>query len=256
MEQIKKFLQDAGLTPTEITLYLTGLAYDSLGVSELVKQTGIQRTTVYHALDTLAQKGLVSKHETGQRLEFSMADPTVIEKVLNQQISVLQKNADSFKDVLPLFEKYDSGSESKIKTFQYDGIKGIKTVVEEALYCRSGQWDIIAPKKNFFADFDRQFASYFLKTRTARGITTRSLWEKGLNRHILSDEEIAQRNPRYVPAEMHGKFKSVIILFDDKVAFISSLKQKSAVLIQSEELFRTMTAMFESIWNKAKPYKN
>jgi len=255
MAQITKFLEEVGLTSTEISLYLAGLSYDSVGVSELVKQTGIQRTTVYHALDTLIQKGLVSKRGTGTRLEFTMANPTIIEKFLNQQVALLQKNIDEFKNVLPLLEKYDVNKESKVVTSQFDGISGIKTVVEEALYCRSGRWDIIAPKENFFAEFDRKYASYFLKARAARGIVTRSLWEKGVNRHVLTAGEIQQRNPRYVPAEMAGKFKSVIILFDDKVAFISSLKGKHALLIQSEELFKTMTVMFESIWNKAKPYK-
>jgi hypothetical protein len=50
---------------------------------------------------------------------------------------------------------------------------------------------------------------------------------------------------------MHGKFKSVIIIFDDKIAIISSIKELTAILIQSQEIHDTFLAMFEGLWESS-----
>ncbi len=144
--------------------------------------------------------------------------------------------------------------EGEFKVSHFEGIKGIKLVVEEALYAKSRKWEIIAPVKNFFSEFDKEYARYFIETRKARGIIARSLWEYSSERRILSPAEVSERNPRYLPEVMHGKFRSVIILFDDKTAFISSLKELSAVLVQSKEHYETMLAMFEGLWVNSKEY--
>jgi len=53
---------------------------------------------------------------------------------------------------------------------------------------------------------------------------------------------------------MHGTFKSVIILFDDKTAIISSLKELSGVMLQSQEIHDTMLALFEGLWVNSEKY--
>jgi len=128
-------------------------------------------------------------------------------------------------------------------------------VVEEALYARQRHWDIIAPIDNFFSQFNREYAKYFITTRQTRQITARTLWEDKTGGRNLSHEEIKARNPRYLPINMKVKFKTVIIIFDDKVAHITSTKEMSAVLIQSQEVSDTMRAMFDGLWEVSREYK-
>ncbi len=128
-------------------------------------------------------------------------------------------------------------------------------VVEEALYCKERKWDIIAPAENFFSEFDKTYAKYFLETRKRKGIISRSLWETAERGRSLSEIEKKERNPRLLPKVMRGKFKSVIIIFDDKVAIISSLRELSAILIQSKEIRDTMEALFEGLWITAGEYR-
>src|SRR3989339_824298 len=195
MEKINFILKNIGLTDTETNIYLTGLQYSSIGVNRLEKETKIKRTTIYHAINTLSKKGLVSKKDTG-----------------------------------------------------------IKLVIEEALYCKSRHWDVIAPPKNFFSDFDKKYAEYFMNTRKRKKISARSLWESKADKKVLTPEDLKQRQPRILPNIMYGKFKSIIIIFDDKVAIISSLKESSAILIQSREVHDTMLALFDGLWHISKEY--
>ena len=257
MNQIKNSLHRLGLTETEAEIYLAGLSYDAVSVKELEKTTRINRTTIYHALDTLVQKGLVSKRESGAgvKLLFSMASPENIKKFLDGEIKRIQEKKEQIDVILPLLMERAKQKEEIFKVSHFEGIEGVKLVIEEALYCRSRTWDIIAPKKNFFSEFDSAYARYYLKTRKANQIKSRSLWEYNPDSRSLTAEELADRKPRYLPQEMHGHFKSVVIVFDDKTLFISSIKNLSAILIQSEEINETMSAIFSGLWVNAKEIK-
>lgn len=248
MQQIQSSLKKIGLTDTESAIYLTGLAHSSVGVSELMKQTRINRTTIYHALDTLAQKGLVAKKNIGQKMVFSMSKPENIQNLLNEKIESLKQQSEEIKKILPLLRQKKESPENKINVFHYEGIEGVKLAVEEAMYCKSGHWDIIAPVKNFFSEFSKEYAKYFVETRKRRGLTARSLWEESPTHKFLTPTQLNERNPRILPKVMHGKFKSVICLFDDKVEIISSVNELSAIIIQSRELHETLFAIFEGLW--------
>ncbi len=253
MTQINDTLRSLGLTDTETKIYLTGLNYQAIGVSELVKQTSINRTTIYHALSTLEEKGLTAKKGTGTKLLFIMTKPEGIENLLNEKIKLLEKQRVEVNAIIPLLMSEANFSDTKVNVLHYEGIEGIKLAVEDALYCRSRHWDIIAPIKNFFSEFDENYADYYLETRKMRGLTSRSLWERKTIRRSLSVAELKERDPRVLPEIMHGKFNSVVCIYDDKVLLINSLKDLSAIMIQSKDVHDTMAAIFEGLWSVSAP---
>jgi sugar-specific transcriptional regulator TrmB len=258
MDKIQTLLIRLGLSKTEAAIYLAGLHVPSIGVYELTRQTNIKRPTVYHALEALLRKGLVSKIGTGKRLVFAMAPPDHLKKLVEQRIQLIEQEKKTIDDVLPLLlQRIPSHNTKGIQAAQYEGIEGVKTVVETALYCKSRHWDILAPSKNFFSEFDTDYAKYYLQARISRGLTARTLWETTdkSSQRPLSAEEIRARQPRYLPNQFVGKFRSILIVFDDKVALISSLQEKSAILITSSEFQATMSVMFEGLWELSTPYK-
>jgi sugar-specific transcriptional regulator TrmB len=251
MQNAQELLASLGLTKTEAAIYRAGLALSPASATVLARKTAIKRPTVYHALETLMQKGLAAKKGVGARLVFSMAAPSVLKTLVERQIDRLEKQKASIDLLTPLLAAHVNSA--KVDVAHYEGVEGVRAVVEEALYCRSRHWEIIAPKENFFAQFDRDYARYFLESRERRGIVARSLWEKGLPRHALSAKEL--RDPRWLPNSMKGAFKSLLILFDDKVAIISSYDALSAILISSVEIHTTFKAMFEALWLTSEPYR-
>jgi sugar-specific transcriptional regulator TrmB len=254
MDRIKNILREIGLTETESRIYLTGLSYDYISVSELEKQTRIKRTTIYHAINTLMQKGLASKKGTEAKFVFSMTRPSNIRRLIDNKIENLEAKREEVSKIIPLLNDQIAKQEDSFKISHFEGEEGVKLVVDEALYCKSRKWDIIAPYRNFFSEFDEQYAKYFMKTRKYNEIKARSLWERGKGRRNLSIQDINTRNPRFLPDNMTGKFESVIIIFDDKIAIISYLKELSAILIQSQETHDTFSAMFEGLWSASEDY--
>lgn len=245
MNELQKQLTSLGLTSTEATIYLAGVGNGPLGVAELQKSTSIKRPTIYHALYGLMEKGLVARSGTETRMKFSFAPPQQLEHVIESQIQQLKQKTGIVQE---LINNLRPTANQQTVVAHYEGIEGVKTVIDEALYCKSHQWDILAPAKNFFSEYDKQYAEYFMTTRKRHNITARSLWEAKAGSRELTANEIASRNPRYLPSIMRGQFDSVVILFDDKVAIISSLKELSAILITSNEVHKLFSAMFEGLW--------
>ena len=57
-----------------------------------------------------------------------------------------------------------------------------------------------------------------------------------------------------MPWVMHGKFKSMMILFDDKIAIFSSYEKLSTIFITSKEMHTMFQAMFEGLWEFSEQY--
>ena len=253
MQQTKDLLKKLGLTSTEIAIYLIGLEYPLLSVTDITKRTRVKRTTVYHALETLMAKGLVSKKVVSGRQVFAMVDPEKIEHLIDIKIDILKRQKDVLlNEIVPLYQFREKSITGGIRVEHYEGIEGIKQVIEEALYCKSRHWDVIAPPHNFFSDIDPEYAQYYLETRKRHGITARTLWEYDPKRSKPDPVVTHSRNPRYLPEAMYGKFNSIITIFDDKVAFIFPMQELSAVLITSQEFHDTMAALFEGLWVASK----
>jgi sugar-specific transcriptional regulator TrmB len=256
MTELEQSLTKLGLTSTEARVYITGLHYRNISVGELTRQTLIKRPTLYHALATLAGKGLASKYGTKMRMRFTMTPPAQLKSLFADQKKQLIEQELIAERLIPLLEPHSlSSPEDTIALAHFEGVAGIKTVVNMALYCRSKKWDILAPRKNFFSEFDKDYSRYYLSTRKERGIISRSLWEKNKSSHVLTAEELRERNPRFLPKAMYGKFRDVIIIFDDKVAIISSIKRLTAILITSPEVRDTFAAIFEGLWQSSQPFK-
>lgn len=256
MKETEQSLISIGLTPTEAKIYLAGLVHESLNIQDLAKYTKIKRPTIYHAIETLIEKGLVAKKKLGNKSQFTMTAPENIRGFLERQRDLVQDRTKKLETLIPFLElQQKSGQGDGTSVVQYDGIEGMKTVLDMAFYCKSKRWDIIAPIKNFLREFDRDYALRYLNARKYHDITSRTLWEPILGSRTLSAEEIEERNPRFMPTAMQGKFKSMMILFDDKIAVFSSYDEPTALLITSKELSQMFLAMFQAIWALAEKYK-
>ncbi|MBP7134165.1 hypothetical protein KBA73_03025 [Patescibacteria group bacterium] len=260
MDKIEQHLTEIGLTPSEAAVYTAGLQHGPLGVHEFGRITTIKRPTIYHALHLLEEKGLAAKKGTGRRLVFTMQPAERLRSLLQDQAKQIEKKQDALETLLPLFITKTAGASIETNVEHVEGIAGMKTLVEEALYCKSRRWDILAPKNNFFSQMDPVYAKQFLRTRSSREIVARSLWERpdtsgAKETRRLTPQELKERHPRYLPDVFKGRFASTLILFDQKVVILSSHDQAEGILIQSSETHQLLSMMFDGLWLVSEPYE-
>lgn len=247
--ELKDFLIAFGLTPTEVSLYTTALQFGSLTAGTLAKRAGIKRTTTQSALISLVEKGMMSVHVQSGTNYYTASDPSLIEHRFSEQIDDLKKQQLDFINLLPLFDTLTNKSALATEVAHYQGVSGVRTAVDTALFCASRRWKIIAPERNFFSEGNSDYADYFIKIRKQRGIKAQSLWEPAFTKNRKFDAVAFEfRNPRILPKKLVGKFKNTIIIFDSSVVFVSSAAESSAVLIKSSEIHQTMEVFFDGLW--------
>ncbi len=251
MKKLESLLESFDLGKTERTLYLTGLTFVEVGVGELVDKTGINRTTAYHALDTLKKKGFCHESKSGGKLMYTMTQPEYLLQMLTRRQAALETQKHELTELLEEFPE-PRNEPTAVAVEKFDGLNGIKSAVDRALYCRNRKWRIVAPKSNFFSQMPEEYANYFMRTRSERGIQAKTLWEYPRGTHAKLDlHQLLMRRPRYLRPELSGQFTATIIQFDDKVLFIHSIGEKSAILITSEEIARTYAVMFDGLWESS-----
>jgi HTH-type transcriptional regulator, sugar sensing transcriptional regulator len=256
MKHIESLLEDIGLTDTEARIYLTGLAYESIGVQELSTKTSIKRPTIYHAMGTLMSKGLISERRIGSKIRFTMCPPGRLKDYVEEQKRILESKKNKVAEIIPLLEKRQGmKGKEEVSVVEYKGIEGVKMVFDIAFYAKSKYWDVIAPVNNFLRQYDEEYAGYYMKARKMYGITSRTLWEHKPGARKLSVQEVRDRNPRFMPKSMQGRFKTMMIIFDDKVAIFSPLDTLSAILITSKETAEMFRALFDGVWEVSEKYE-
>jgi hypothetical protein len=181
-----------------------------------------------------------------------MAHPEYVRQLFDIKQAELDTQVARLDTIIPLLLTIHTDVE-KTEVTHHTGLEGAKLVMDAAFRCKSKHWDIIAPYHNFLRD-EKEFASQYLRTRAVRGITARTLWELKKDDRPLSDEEFQNRQPRILPAALKGKFASMCIIFDDKIALFTSHKNLSAILITSKETHALFQAMFNGLWELSDPY--
>lgn len=248
---INKFLAELDMTNTEQALYLCGLSYKEVSVKELIKDASVNRTTAYHALNTLLHKGFTRETKREGVLYYRMTPPDEIPKLLENKKARIESQKNKLKEIEHLFPLPSLGGAASSDIDKFEGVENVKLAIEKALYCKSRKWNIIAPKDNFFSQIDKDYSKYFMKARKEREIQSKTLWEPNSSSSTLSLQDTLMRKPRYLHKDFKGVFTSVVIMFDDKVLFIPPLKEQSAVLLTSPEICSTLNVIFDALWHNA-----
>lgn len=252
MQKPQDLLKKLGLSDSEGVLYLAMLAHGAMSAQQLVKLTKGKRPTVYYALKQLLTRGLVKTIATHGIQRFQAEPPESLLTLIELQEQELQSLKTTMTEALPLFGGITSQQELAPKVTFFEGEEAMKRVVMETLYCRQKHIDSIAPRDNFFWQVGQVFSQQYIDERVRRKITTRNLWEQPLKPEIMTRSYKGVSQVRILPEVMHGAFRSTLFLYDNKVMMISSLKNGHVLLVESEEYYQTMKAMYEGLWTTSK----
>jgi len=246
-QEINKVLEEIGLSPAEVSVYVA-LLEGSQSVQEIIKITNEKRPTVYYSLNSLEKRGLVSKtgKEYGNKFQVEPIDN--LEELVNKNIRKQNELLDKTKELKSIFSK--SKAESKVVVSYFDTLGAIKSAAFFSLYGKGRTIRTIVPADNFFHEIGVDFVKEYVKEKNKRGIKTKALWEDIPNKKII-EEYYSDAEIRQLPINMHNSFATTIFIYDDKTLYISPKKENYAVLIQSGEHAKMMSAVFENIWNNA-----
>lgn len=241
MNQLNKLLKQAGLSNSEINVYLSADIGEQKTSAEIVKLSKLPRPTVMAALDELERLGLCkTAKRDGRSLFYVMQLPAALQGFIGQKVRDLDNLMENLGEL--------SKPLSDLHTQEAKGVEAVQGLIDNALFCRSRSWLIIAPKDNALAHMPKNYTEYFKRTRRERQIQSQTLWAEADKQDHLGLYDLIMRKPRYIPKDIAKDVPSLILAFDDSLLIIDGTNQPTAIMITSSAVARTFKLIFELAW--------
>ncbi len=255
LKKATQLLSSIGLSDKEVDVYLALLEFGTRSSSFIVKKTKLSRGTAYFLLHSLLEKGLVSKSSKGSVQHFSPLHPQQLQEYLKRRQAALKKVEEEVGDSMGMFMSLLNPLATRPKIEFFEGVEGAQRVLDDALKSKE---KLI---RGFFSliDFVEFLGTDFLARYTQKRI------DKGYTAHVIrtkeKDKEAIKKN---VPIKGHSTskkerrtvkfvdedlaFPMSVILYDNKVALISSKEEGFALRIESQEFTSMMKKIFDLLW--------
>ncbi len=232
-----------GLNEKENVVYLALLELGEASISAIVNKSGVKRTTVYAVLRSLHECGLVSFFTKHKRTLYLAEDPRTLRKILSDKERKLEA-------VMPELLSLTNALTHKPVIRFFEGIKGIEQVYEDTL--RFPDQEMVAwVTDEALKSLDNDFLYGYLPRRVAQKIWVRVLApESPLIKNYVADDKKWLRQTRTVSKE-HFPFGVEIDLYGRRNIAIMSFREQFGIVIESEEIYRTLRSIFEMGWRLA-----
>ncbi|TSD02039.1 MAG: Transcriptional regulator, TrmB [Parcubacteria group bacterium Athens0714_25] len=239
-----KLLEESVFTGKEARVYLALLELGRGNVTEIAKISGLKRPIIYVLLEGLIKRGYVSELPERKINTYQATDPSVI----LVQLKGITRN---FSEMLPILRTLGNKSGKKPKIRYYDTEEGILRIWDGEMNNAKDAF-FISSYQRIEDRFSGKIAEWIKKAQ--KGII-----ESGF-RHLISDSpyeiELAKKfiqvNQRVkILPELKDSHMDFTI-YDNKLAITSLEENPFIVVIESDELVRSMRPLFELAWEKGK----
>lgn len=251
---LQELLEKAGLTEKEALVYLSGLELGAQTASTFAKKVQMNRSSVYTVIHSLLNKGLMCSFEKNGIYRFEAVPAERLLNYIDSRRYHFDECKAEIRDLLPRFQALTSPLGSRPKVRYFDGLEGIKVVMEqtlqstEVLRCYSSlhRW-LDSPLSDYIRDYGHRRVydkKIPLKALIHKSELTKSYLDNGYPKVLFEY--------RFIP---EGIFivDNEINIYNDKVAIIS-LKPNDyfGVIVESPQIADTQKSIFELAWMGAR----
>ncbi len=239
-----KSLQQIGLSESEATIYTTLIKSPKMTVSDIARATGIKRATCYQYLDFLLVRDFVIRVPVGKRMFYCAVSP---KKILASE----KKRHTAFEtSIEEMTRQYDESTHKPCVAF-YEGKREIKNIYED-LFKTVGDVYSIFPPKAFFENFTEEEYNEFDKSLSQHAFKSRDLIVH--DTHFRQVEQIRKNNgyENKITKKLPSDFKSNVdvLVYNNTVALVS-LRDLSALVIESKDIAELFKSLHSSIWKSS-----
>lgn len=240
MADKEKVLKDLGLSEKEAKVYVALLSLGQSPVNPISRKSSLHRVTCYDILKYLQEKGLVSYVIKSGVKYFEAAEPR---KLLGD----LQEKEAKVKSILPELELLKKSVKKMPSIELYEGIAGLKTVVEDVIKEGKESWFIADPE---FIDALQYYFPHFIKKKRKSGMFSRVIT---LDCRRMRDYKI--KSPRkFVDLRyISQRLPMTKIIYGNKVGMLTFEKNNAiGIIVENKQAADTERMLFSLLWKSAK----
>lgn len=239
-------LKEYGLSENEIKAYLVLIKLGESSVQKIAKNSSLPRTTCYHLLESLEQKGLVGFVVKESKKYFSPAQPSKLIENLEEKKKIIE-------EIIPELDSLSESIKEKPRVTIFEGIRGVRAILKDVLEERKTIYhygDIISIQKVFAHVFPQ-----YISERIKRKIPIKIICKKEeAHDELLKNAKKEFREFSFIPEKF--KFDSTVFIYANRVA-IFNIKQEPyfVVVIHNDDFYKTQKNFFELTWEMLKNNK-
>ncbi len=217
-------------------------------ISKIAKETLINRTALYHTIENLLNKGLLTKINKEGGAYFQPLNAASYEDWSRRQIADVSRETLEIKDWLRDQKKQQTTLYSDIRYFE--GLEGVKNLYSDS-------WRDNKEKMIYaITDYDKAYDALnnflekeYFPSRVKHGVRVKSLLPKN---SVTGKRDVARANALLRDMRFVDLFKDLgieINIYGSKVSIIAFDKIKpSGVIIKNDIIAKAFKCIFENLW--------
>ena len=255
---LEKSLISLGLSDNEIKIYFKLLEIGGTTAGELAKRVGIARPTLYDILQKMTDQGVISRSLKFGVRTFSAKNPLAVAELFQEKITSIKKDHDIFLNAIPDLMKKFGNRFLAPKVEIFEGLEAVQSVFKDLLLYRDIETYSFWPLKSMVENLTPEYWNWHNKQRIMNNIKIFAIrsQKQDLNMKAapyMGGGDIFKRYIRLAPKEI--EFSMGYWIYENKVAMLSSSKERVGLIIESAEMIEMLKAQWSYIWNNSETLK-
>lgn len=243
MKDISPILKSLGFLDSEIKTYMAALQNGPGTVLDITKKTRLSRQATYTAIEALVERGIMSSARVGKKRFYAAERPDKLLAYARRRESEVAEKVKDLSEAVPELELVAGGEGLVVRTFE--GKEGLKAFIDDVR---------ITKPKDVYEIADLKAVSAIFNKEDLRPVQD-ELIRIGTKRHfIYSGDPLIEKSAHdryFLPPEVNG-FKTDLIIYGDKIAFVTFEGKINTVIVESPSLARTIKIIFNMALEQAK----
>jgi HTH-type transcriptional regulator, sugar sensing transcriptional regulator len=237
MLPLVKTLKNLGFTDKEAGVYLAALELGEASVSQLARESGYKRTSLYPLLEGLQERGAVAKTRIKKQVRYIPEPPAAL-------FARAKENLSEFEAALPDLEEYRTSIYPKSRVYYLYGVSGFKQLWDKVFASKEREYRIITQGENFL-DFvkEKYILNEIIKRKRELGIKSKQLiTDSEYARSIIAKDARENRVSKILPAYYKLPFTEIVC--GNFVAFIPPRFEEFIFIIEDGHFAKTRSSLF------------
>lgn len=248
-------LKSIGLTEGETKVYVALLKKGPTTAGPLTDTSGVSRSKIYHILERLIRKGLVSYIIKQKTRQYQAEDPTTIQEYFDAKEKEFKQQRVKLDALIPQLQLEKKFSKKENEAHIYTGFKGIQTV-HEHMYTKlkrgEGFYYLGIPpfqEKTYHLYWQRDH-----RRRERTGLVSRALFNQKTSGAILKNRNSYKKSEaRYMPLSIETP--AWIMGYKDVAVIGLQSDDGMAIEIINQKIADSFQAYFEALWKMSKKFR-
>ena len=239
----RESLKHIGLNEKEIQIYLSLIELGSSTVLVIAKRSGIKRPTAYLVLESLVEKGFVSRIIKGKKTLFSPQNP---KKLITEGEIRLKELQEVVPQLEIMFRKRKERPQIRI----FEGKDELDRAYDE-WFINKGEALFISTNKLSMEAFPRSYEKQQLIARSPEFKIRELVDESAEGLDYANKVRGDYHTFRFIPKKFLP-FDADIGIFGNHTLITSVKKEYFTIDIESKEIAKAFRTLFEAMWQIGK----